>query len=180
MNILFFSESFYPHGGGAEYASYIYANLLSSMGVNVTVITNKFTGEKQYSKKGKLIVYRLPLFRNMESVKYNVLKRFDVLFSSFIRNMIKWADVVYIPRYWYSMIPLAKAYHKKVVLHIHDYIIICPLANLYNLPQEKICNRRNPLCSPTCIYGHERNKGTEPRFRALLSASINLGSVTIE
>jgi hypothetical protein len=50
MNILFLSELFYPHGG-AELATYLYAKLLSEAGFNAVVITNRFTGESDVSKK---------------------------------------------------------------------------------------------------------------------------------
>jgi glycosyltransferase involved in cell wall biosynthesis len=38
-----------------------------------------------------------------------------------IRGLIRWADVVYVPRYAYPIIPLAKALGKRVVVHLHDY-----------------------------------------------------------
>ena len=80
MNILFLSELFYPHGGGAELATYLYAKLLTEAGFNVVVVTNRFTGELEVSKSKNLIVYRLPLFDGTESVKYSILRRVDVLF----------------------------------------------------------------------------------------------------
>ena len=133
MNVLFLSELFYPYGGGAEYATFLYAELLSQASFNITVVTNKFDGEPEVSRHGKLTIYRLPLLGKSGSVKYAILKRFDVLFSSFMRKMMKWADVIYIPRFWYSAIPLAKAYRKPVIMHLHDYIPICPLSNMYDV-----------------------------------------------
>ena len=124
MNILFLSELFYPYGGGAELATYLYAKLLNKAEFKVVVVTNRFAGESEVLKNGNLTVYRLPLFKKGGSVKYSVLKRFDVLLSSFMRKMVKWADAVYIPRFWYSAIPLAKAYGKPVITHLHDYIPI--------------------------------------------------------
>jgi hypothetical protein len=51
VNILFLSELFYPHGSGGELATYLYAKLLSEAGINVIVITNRFAGEPDVSKK---------------------------------------------------------------------------------------------------------------------------------
>jgi len=156
VNILFLSELFYPHGGGAELATYLYAKLLSEIGVRVIVVTNKFRGEQNFTKKGNMNIYRLPLFRGSESVKYSILRRLDVLLSSFIRRLVAWADVVYVPRFWFSAVLLAKACKKPVVVHLHDYIPICPLANFFNVIEDTTCNKKGLMCSQKCIYAYER------------------------
>lgn len=156
MNILFLSELFYPHGGGAELATYLYAKLLSEAGFNIVVVTNRFAEELEVSKDKNLIVYRLPLFKGTESIKYSILRRVDVLFSGFMKKLMKWADVVYVPRFWFSAIILAKTYRKPVVTHVHDYIPICPLTNLYDVSRDAICNQKNVFCSQSCIYAYER------------------------
>lgn len=158
MNILFLSELFYPHGGGAEYATYLYAKLLSQRNFNITVITNKFDGEPGISRHEKLTVYRLPLFSQSGSIKYAILKRFDILFSTFMRKMMKWADIVYVPRFWFSVIPLAKRFSKPVITHLHDYIPICPLSVLYDRTENKVCDGKGFFCSPKCIYIHEKSQ----------------------
>ena len=175
MNILFLSELFHPHGGGAELATYLYAKLLSRADFNVVVLTNRFAGEPQFSKNRNLIVYRLPLFKGGGSLKYSILKRFDVLFSSFMRKMIKWADVIYIPRFWFSAIPLAKAYKKPVITHLHDYIPICPLSNLYDVSKEIVCDHNGLLCPPRCIYAYEKIQGrgfTETLTSVILNSTF--------
>ena len=159
MNVLFLSELFYPHGGGAELATYLYAKLLSEEDFDVVVVTNRFPVEPEVSKNGNLTTYRLPLFKKDGSAKYSTSKRFDVLFSSFMRKLMKSADVIYIPRFWYSAIPLAKAYRKPVVTHLHDYIPICPLAILYDVSKDKVCDRSSPLCPPRCVYTYEKTHG---------------------
>ncbi|MEM2507190.1 MAG: glycosyltransferase family 4 protein [Nitrososphaeria archaeon] len=156
MKILFLSELFYPHGGGAELATYLYAKLLSERNFRVAVITNRFDGEPKVSKNGNVTLYRLRLFDMGESAKYSTLFRTDILFSSFIRKMINWADVVYVPRFWYSAIPLAKAYKKPVVVHLHDYISICPLSNFFNVAKDSACDRKGFFCSQKCIYLYEK------------------------
>jgi len=158
MNTLFLSELFYPHGSGGDLATYLYAKLLNEAGVNVIVVTNRFAGEPNFSKMGNLTVYRLPLFNGKKSGKYSILQRLDVLFASFMRKTLKWADVVYVPRFWYSAIPLAKAYGKPVVTHLHGYILICPLATTYDASKNEVCNH-SLLCQPKCIYAYEREQG---------------------
>jgi len=156
LKILFLSELFYPHGGGAELATYLYAKLLSSAGFNVVVVTNRFSGEPEFSNSEGFRVYRLPLFKKAENVKYSILKRVDVLSSAFMRKLFKWADVVYVPRFWFSAIPLAKAYGKPVITHLHDYIPICPLAIRYDVLKGNVCERQN--CYLNCIVAYEKRK----------------------
>ena len=172
LNILILSELFYPHGSGAELATYLYADLLSKSDFNVRVVTNKFAGEPTFSRKDHLEIYRLPLFKNNESVKYFVLARIDVLFSSFLRKMLKWADVVYVPRFWFSAIPLAKAYGKPVVTHLHDYIPICPLASTFDVSKQHLCRGNNFICSPKCVYHFEKT-GNRSFKNALASIAFN-------
>ncbi len=83
MNILFLSETFYPHGGGAELATYRYAKLLSENGVNVIVVTNRYSSEKDVTLDGKLTVCRLPLFHGNSIIKYKILLNFGVPLSNF-------------------------------------------------------------------------------------------------
>lgn len=171
MNILILSELFYPHGGGAELATYLYAKHLSEAKFSVAVVTNRFAGEPDFSKVDSFVVYRLPLFKKGGSVKFSVLKRVDVLFSSFMRKWIKWADIIYIPRYWFSAIPVAKFFGKPVISHLHDYIPICPLAKFYDVTKNSMCSRGVP-CRLSCIYRSERNVG-KGVFGAGVSAVLN-------
>ena len=156
MNILFMSEVFFPHGSGAEYATYLYAKLLKEEGVNVSVITNRFEGEAAFSEEGTLRIYRLSLFKNAGSLKYSVLKRLDVLASSFLNNMLDWADVVYFPRFWFPAIALAKAHRKPVIVHMHDYVSVCSLSSLFDEAEAAICPKTRRFCSPKCVYSFEK------------------------
>ncbi len=156
MNFLFLSELFYPHGGGAELATYLYAKLLSKENNKVIVVTNRFSGETRTSEINGFIVHRLPLIK-YGSMKFSMLARPDVLLSTVMRKLIKTSDVIYIPRYWFSAIPIAKIYGKPVITHLHDYIPICPLATFYNSSRNEICKIKG-LCSERCIYIKERKK----------------------
>ena len=75
MNILFLSELFYPHGGGAEFATYLYAKLFSEAGFDVVVITNKANGESHFSKNENFRIYRIPLFNKTAGMKYSIFMR---------------------------------------------------------------------------------------------------------
>lgn len=170
MNILFLSEVFYPHGGGAELATYRYAKLLSENGLNVKVITNKYPSESRLSKDGTLTIYRLPLFHGSSIIKYKILFNLGVPFSNFFKKLITWADIVYIPRYWFSAIPIAKAYGKPVLVHLHDYVLVCPLHSLYDFSNGGTCQSFS--CSKKCIFTYERNSGRNLKS-AIASTFLN-------
>ncbi|MEM3602082.1 MAG: glycosyltransferase, partial [Candidatus Bathyarchaeia archaeon] len=157
MNILFLSELLHPHGGGGELATYLYARLLRRAGFRIAIVTNRFAGEREISKSENLVIYRLPIFNDREGYKYSIYRRFDVLLSVFMRKKMKWADLIYIPRFWHQAIPLAKAYGKPVITHLHGYIPVCPLASLYNFQKNITCNRRGSFCQIKCIYTHEKS-----------------------
>jgi len=157
MNVLFLSEIFHPHGRGAELATYLFAKNLEAEGLNIVVVTNRFNGDEEVTKNGKLSIYRLPLFREDTNSKYSIFRRVDVLFSQFLRKLVKWADVVYIPRFWFSAIWLAKAYRKPVVVHFHDYIPICPLSTTFDITKNQVCSCKRGYCSLRCIYAYEKS-----------------------
>jgi glycosyltransferase involved in cell wall biosynthesis len=162
LNFLFLSELLYPHGGGAEFATYLYAKLLGKAGHSVTVVTNKFPDEPDSSKFETFTVIRLPLFSRRASGKFSMLARLDVVLSSSMRRLINWSDLVYVPRYWFSAIPVAQAFGKPVITHLHDYIPICPLATLYDHSRKSIC-RRSKYCSSKCIFKIERSRFSLPK-----------------
>jgi glycosyltransferase involved in cell wall biosynthesis len=166
MNILFLSETFYPHGGGAELATYQYAKLLSQNGLSVIIVTNRFSSEPAYSKAQNMTIYRYPILKSngkAESriqdlnLKYQTLTRLDVSLSPSFMKLIKWADVVYIPRFWFSAIPIAKALRKHVVVHLHDLILNCPLSTLYDSSKNNVC--QSTVCSQRCIFTFEKTFG---------------------
>jgi glycosyltransferase involved in cell wall biosynthesis len=154
MNALFLSELFYPHGGGAEYATHQYAQMLAEHDNNVIVVTNKFPEDLATSTNGKVTVYRLPLLKAEAAVKFQMLFNTDIWLSNAFKKLFNWADLVYVPRFWYSAIPIAKSYKKPVLVHLHDYVTVCPLSSLYNFDKSSPCELDG--CSQKCIYNYER------------------------
>ncbi len=157
MNILALSEVIYPHGSGAELATYRWAKILACSGYNVRVVTNRFPGEPEKSQDGNLQIIRMRMFGTRASQKYSTLMRSDLMISSPFRKLLAWADVVYVPRFWYSAIPMAKAYRKPVITHLHDYVVICSLSINYDLLKQKTCDSR--FCRAACIVNYERTYG---------------------
>lgn len=169
---MFLSELFFPHGRGAELATYLYAKTLSNAGTKIIVVTNRFGREPDCSKEPNLTIYRIPMFKKSDGNKYSILQRSDLLLSSSVRKVFQWADIIYIPRFWFSAIPLARTWGKPVVVHIHDYIPVCPLATICDISKRKVCSSNGLICSGKCIYTFEKGQGRSfPE--ALLSLALN-------
>jgi glycosyltransferase involved in cell wall biosynthesis len=174
MNVIFLSELFPPHGSGGQLATYLYARLLSEEGFNVKVVTNQFPNEPAISKNEGFTIYRLPMFKEGSSLKFSTLHRADVLFSSFMQKTLNWADVVYVPMRWYSAIPMAKLLKKPVVMHLHDYALICPLSTLYGDSRLDLCLAKG-RCSLSCVYRAEiKQRNLKASVAStLLNATVN-------
>lgn len=141
---------------------------MGKSGINVIVVTNKFPSEPSVSKNPEMTIYRFPLLRSSNAVKFQMLFNPDVWLSNSFRRLFKWADIVYIPRFWYSAIPIAKAYKKPVLVHLHDYVSICPLSSLYNFDTNTFC--KSGYCSQKCIYTYEKVFGRD--FKSCFASTL--------
>ncbi|MCW3982389.1 MAG: glycosyltransferase family 4 protein [Candidatus Bathyarchaeota archaeon] len=101
--------------GGAEKATHLIMKLLSNQGFNLTVIA----GDSVVEKIGQITWVYNPLLDAPS--KFHLWTNLLTRDLSEIVTLIKQNDVVYIPRLAYPLIPLAKRYGKKVVVHLHDY-----------------------------------------------------------
>lgn len=138
MRIIVFSELFYPHGGGAELATWLYSKLLVEKGFEVTIVTRQFPGEASIEfLSNSMKILRVPI-RIAFGSRYDTLANSWVLASTFIRRLINESDIVYVPCGWYSVIPLAKIYGKPVVVHMHNYSIVCPTSLMYDFVNHKV------------------------------------------
>lgn len=158
MNFLIFSELFYPHGSGAELATWLYSNILAKQGCNVSVVTRQFPGELCFDASvAGLRVYRLPM-AFMSGSRYHTLANFGVLMNHCVVDLIKQSDVVYVPCGWYSVVPVAKRYSKPVIVHLHNYSITCPTSLMYDF-EEKRC-KQSSLRSYFLHEKLERQRGS--------------------
>ena len=101
--------------GGAERATSLILQLLANEGFNLTVVAGSKNIE---SLKNVKWVYS-PLL-DVPSKLHLWLTLLRPMINQF-GELIKKSDVVYIPRLAYPIIPLAKKYGKKIVVHLHDY-----------------------------------------------------------
>ncbi|MEM3503634.1 MAG: hypothetical protein QW134_05370, partial [Nitrososphaeria archaeon] len=88
MRILVFSELLYPHGGGAELATWLYAKMLAEKGFELSIVTSKFPNELSFETIGKQIkIYRFPI-RALFGTRYYTLANIGLLTSNSIIKLI--------------------------------------------------------------------------------------------
>jgi glycosyltransferase involved in cell wall biosynthesis len=139
MRILIFSELLYPHGGGAELATWLYSKLLAEKGFKITIVTSRFPNEPSHELLNDGIeIFRLPMKKIMFGTRYYTLANMGVLASSFVSKLIKQSEVIYVPCGWYSVIPIAKIYRKPVVVHLHNYSLVCPTSLMYDFTKREV------------------------------------------
>jgi glycosyltransferase involved in cell wall biosynthesis len=144
--------------------------MLLQNGFNVKIVTNRYPGEPAKEQNGALTIYRLPVFSRETSLKYLTVENPGFLFSNFLANLIKWADIVYIPRCWYLAIPIIKAHKKPVIVHLHSYNLTCLTGSMYNPSDKRLCSSKS--CTLKCIKAYEEATNADLK-RVLLSAGLN-------
>jgi glycosyltransferase involved in cell wall biosynthesis len=114
--VLIVHELWWPRGRGGVLATHLITKMLAKSSFEVRVVT----GVRDYEAiDGVEFIYepRLKTSNKLELwLNTYLLSRED-----WFRRLIERADIIYIPRYAYSLIPLAKALGKRVIVHLHDY-----------------------------------------------------------
>jgi len=115
MRVVVFSERLWPEGGGGELATYLILKLLASTGDFELEV---YTGTEDHAKVPGVSIKVVDFLRAS-----NKIKLFTKILANrrLVEEAIERADVVYIPRFSYPVIPVAKKLGKKVVVHLHDY-----------------------------------------------------------
>jgi len=116
MRVLAIAERCWPEGTGGILAIHLVLGLLKDV-FEIMVATGTKRPER------------------VEGVRYAYVPCLDApskihLWASLLKpdgklgELVKQTDVVYVPRLAYPLIPLAKRYNKKVIVHIFDYQLI--------------------------------------------------------
>ena len=114
--ILIVHELWWPRGRGGVLATHLVTEMLAKHGFEVRIVT----GVRDYEAiSGVDFIYE-PRLRASNKLRL-WLNIYMLCRESWFRGLIEWADIVYVPRYAYPLIPLAKALGKRVVVHLHDY-----------------------------------------------------------
>jgi len=121
--ILVISEHYWP-GDGGELATHLIVNMLSKK-FDIIVIT----GTENPAKLPKVAYIYEPLLSKQEK---NILwlNTLRLARTQRFEGLLRESDIVYVPRFAFSIIPYAKRMKKKVVVHLHGYIPISYTATI--------------------------------------------------
>jgi len=116
--LLVITERYWPEGSGGELATHLILEILRKE-FNIVVLTGTQNPTKL---PGVQYVYE-PLLAKREKV-WLWLNASRLANSRRFQKMLRESDVVYIPRFSFPIIPIAKRFGKNVIVHLHDYIPI--------------------------------------------------------
>jgi len=116
VRVLVVSERWWPDGSGGILASYLIAKLFQDTESKLTIVHG--TREPVKLDGVRYVYTSLLSVRDKHRLWLNcsILAR-----EHWFRKLISSSDVVYIPRYCYPLIPVAKRLGRRVVVHLHDY-----------------------------------------------------------
>jgi glycosyltransferase involved in cell wall biosynthesis len=114
--LLVITERYWPEGSGAELATHLILEILRKE-FNIVVLTGTQNPTKL---PGVQYVYE-PLLAKKEKVRL-WLNASRLATSQRFQKILRKSDVVYIPRFSFPIIPIAKRFGKNVIVHLHDYI----------------------------------------------------------
>jgi len=116
VKILLVSEQWWPEGTGGILASHLITQILRGAGFKITVIHG--TRRPETVEDIDYAYTELLAVRN----KYRLwINCYALAKQAWFLESMRNHDVIYIPRYCYPLIPLAKKLRKRVVVHLHDY-----------------------------------------------------------
>jgi len=117
MNILTVTEQYWPEGGGGTLATHLIVDVLSRFSdMEIRVIS----GTREPIRVDGVRYICTLLLRTKNKVKLWSNLVFLSKQEWFVK-LLRSTDVVYISRYCYPLIPVAKKLGKRVVVHLHDY-----------------------------------------------------------
>jgi len=128
--LLVVTERYWPEGSGGELATHLILELLRD-GFEITVMNG--TRNPAIIEGVKYVYEPLLSARNKHLLWFNTLR---LTRSRVFEKLVEGADVVYVPRFAFPVIPLAKKLGKKVVVHLHGYIPISYTATVLALFEE--------------------------------------------
>jgi glycosyltransferase involved in cell wall biosynthesis len=114
--VLIVQELWWPKGGGGILATHLITKVLVRRGFKVRIVT----GVEEHEVINNVVFIHEPRFRASNKLEL-WLNAYMVSREGWFRKLVEWADVVYVPRYAYSVIPSVKELGRRVIVHLHDY-----------------------------------------------------------
>lgn len=181
--VLFVSDAFMPYIGGAEKSALTILSVLAQQGVEVAVLTNRYTGTKRHESHSNLEINREKLFSERSFDFFQrclfYLKAIPMIMKyiiTFKPDVILTQQLVSIPA-----ITVGNFFHVPVVAIIHDYWPICYYRSLLTSNRE-ICSSYDRCFREiyACVNNHaqvffprtKEPRGLPPLFAAVLSIFI--------
>jgi len=114
--LLVVTELYWPEGSGAELATHLILQLIRDS-FRITVVT----GSQNPTRVEGVEYIHEPLLtlRSKHLLWFNILR---LTRSRAFEKLVEGADVIYMPRFAFPIIPLAKRLGKRVAVHLHNYI----------------------------------------------------------
>jgi hypothetical protein len=136
LRVLVFSELWHPQGGGAELATNLYTQKMVEAGHKVTIATNE-EAPLAPGMRGTSMV-RLPFNSSATKVEITLLSGF---IERIVRKLACAHDVAYVTGKLLFLVPSLKKANPsiRVIVHLHDYQLLCPHASLYNFIHQTTC-----------------------------------------
>jgi len=114
--LLIITDRYWPEGSGGELATYLVLELIRNS-FEITVLSGT---RNPVRVEGVRYIYE-PLLSagNKHLLWFNASR---LARSRAFEKLVERADVVYVPRFAFPVIPLAKRLGKRVIVHLHGYI----------------------------------------------------------
>jgi glycosyltransferase involved in cell wall biosynthesis len=167
--VLVLDELWYPQGGGGELSTMLYVSRMIDQGFEVSILTNRnaAAGDLQHREA-------LP-FGESKRVKATLLAR-EPFIKKKIRKLIPSYDVVYLSSKLLYLAPWIRNTNSslKIIVHLHDYQLICPLASMYSFVKMDTCkNIHSTSDCMRCTRKFEIANGAK-QSEALLGCGVTL------
>jgi len=151
--ILILSELWYPQGGGAELATYLYVKKMMDAGIKVTLFTNCDANTKDLAEDATI---KFP-FRVSSLTKPGLLLNKHIIEKKVKKLSIN-HDIIYIPGKLIFLAPVLRKTNpsSRIIVHLHDYQLVCPHASLYNFTHFQRCRViwNDSMCA-RCTFKYE-------------------------
>ncbi len=131
----------HPQGGGAELATYMYTRQMIKAGNKVTIATNQDASFDDVVSQNCTIA-KLPFNEvHVSAAKARLLIKSRPIRKK-VSELLQRNDVIYIPGRLIFLSPWLRKLNRslRIIVHLHEYQLICPHASLINMLDHKTCD----------------------------------------
>jgi len=115
--LLVVAERYWPEGSGGELATHLILELLRDS-FEIAVVTGALNPARV--ENVRYIYEPLLSVRNKHLLWFNTLR---LARSRVFEKLVEGADVVYVSRFAFPVIPLTKRLDKRIIVHLQDYTL---------------------------------------------------------